>query len=72
MMASEEQVPDLGDEVPGLGTATDHIIARLDIAVDDVIDGLHDKDWLLETMRQDIRYFVWLYTAAAGRVNYRK
>jgi hypothetical protein len=54
----------LGDPVPGLDRAADHIVQRLSIGLDDVLGGTHDKEWLLEEMRETVRYYAWLYIKA--------
>ena len=63
MTEKAKRVPELGDDVPGLARVTGHIVARMSIALDDVLEGVHDREWFLETMRQDIRYYVWLYAS---------
>jgi hypothetical protein len=62
---SKKAPQELGSEIPGLDRATEHIVVRMRIALDDVIEGVHDPEWFIEEMRQDIRYFVWLYAKAA-------
>jgi hypothetical protein len=65
-VTESKKTPQLGDEVPGLTDAVDHIMAEMDIALDDLLEGIQNRKHFIEEMRQQIRYHIWLHVCRRG------